>query len=118
MATTVGPTTPLELVETAYARYPRALADARRLGDLAGGDGRPVRAQERQGRFDDGGPALLRRHGEPPLDVRFKLLTIRGRHRTPVFAHRGSHPRPGARIRTGGVLRESRVRETSNCASD
>jgi aconitate hydratase len=27
---TVGPTTPLELVETAYARYPRALADARR----------------------------------------------------------------------------------------
>src|SRR5829696_157991 len=30
MATTVGPTTPLELVETAYARYPRALADARR----------------------------------------------------------------------------------------
>ena len=30
MATTVGPTTPLELVEAAYARYPRALADARR----------------------------------------------------------------------------------------
>src|SRR5215213_2049316 len=30
MATTVGPTTPLELVETAYARYPRALADGRR----------------------------------------------------------------------------------------
>src|SRR4029079_14071510 len=30
MATTGGPTTPLELVETAYARYPRALADARR----------------------------------------------------------------------------------------
>src|SRR4051794_11160032 len=30
MATTVGPTTPLELVETAYARYPRALGDARR----------------------------------------------------------------------------------------
>src|SRR6476660_9388187 len=30
MATTVGPTTPLELVETAYARYPRALADTRR----------------------------------------------------------------------------------------
>src|SRR3954466_10977734 len=30
MATTVGPTTPLELVESAYARYPRALADARR----------------------------------------------------------------------------------------
>src|SRR6476659_5774123 len=30
MATTVGPTTPLELVETAYARYPRALAYARR----------------------------------------------------------------------------------------
>jgi aconitate hydratase len=30
MATTVGPTTPLELVETAYSRYPRALADARR----------------------------------------------------------------------------------------
>ena len=30
MATTVGPTTSLELVETAYARYPRALADARR----------------------------------------------------------------------------------------
>src|SRR5947207_11870762 len=29
MATT-GPTTPLELVETAYARYPRALGDARR----------------------------------------------------------------------------------------
>src|SRR5437868_2102359 len=27
---TVGPTTPLDLVETAYARYPRALADARR----------------------------------------------------------------------------------------
>src|SRR3954449_12356028 len=33
MATTVGPTTPLELVETAYARYPRALGDDRwRLG--------------------------------------------------------------------------------------
>src|SRR4051795_5225827 len=30
MATTVGPNTPLELVETAYARYPRALGDARR----------------------------------------------------------------------------------------
>ena len=30
MASTVEPTTPLELVETAYARYPRALADARR----------------------------------------------------------------------------------------
>src|SRR4051812_8707191 len=30
MATTVGPTTPLELVEAAYARYPRALADGRR----------------------------------------------------------------------------------------
>jgi aconitate hydratase len=30
MATNVGPTTPLELVETAYARYPRAVADARR----------------------------------------------------------------------------------------
>jgi len=30
MATTGGPTTPLELVETAYARFPRALADARR----------------------------------------------------------------------------------------
>src|SRR5436309_8698423 len=30
MATTVGPTTPLELVETAYGRFPRALADARR----------------------------------------------------------------------------------------
>jgi aconitate hydratase len=30
MATTVGPTTPLELVETAYARYPRSLGDARR----------------------------------------------------------------------------------------
>src|SRR5438093_5654295 len=30
MATTVGPTTPLELVETAYSRYPRALGDARR----------------------------------------------------------------------------------------
>ena len=27
---TAGPTTPLELVETAYARYPRALGDARR----------------------------------------------------------------------------------------
>jgi aconitate hydratase len=27
---TVGPTTPLELVETAYTRYPRALGDARR----------------------------------------------------------------------------------------
>src|SRR6201990_3389775 len=26
----IGPTTPLELVKTAYARYPRALADARR----------------------------------------------------------------------------------------
>src|SRR3954464_13860481 len=30
MAPTVGPPTPLELVEGAYARYPRALADARR----------------------------------------------------------------------------------------
>jgi aconitate hydratase len=30
MATNVGPTTPLELVEAAYARYPRALGDARR----------------------------------------------------------------------------------------
>ena len=30
MAESVGPTTPIELVETAYARYPRALADARR----------------------------------------------------------------------------------------
>ena len=30
MAETVGPTTPIELVETAYPRYPRALADARR----------------------------------------------------------------------------------------
>ncbi len=30
MAETIGPTTPIELVETAYARYPRALADARR----------------------------------------------------------------------------------------
>src|SRR5947208_5061855 len=27
---TVGPTTPLDLVETAYSRYPRALGDARR----------------------------------------------------------------------------------------
>jgi aconitate hydratase len=33
MAESVGPTTPTELVEAAYARYPRALADARdRLG--------------------------------------------------------------------------------------
>jgi len=30
MAESVGPTTPIELVETAYARYPRALGDARR----------------------------------------------------------------------------------------
>ncbi len=30
MASTVEPTTPLELVETAYARFPRALGDARR----------------------------------------------------------------------------------------
>jgi aconitate hydratase len=30
MPETVGPTTPIELVEAAYARYPRALADARR----------------------------------------------------------------------------------------
>jgi aconitate hydratase len=30
MAETIGPTTPIELVQTAYARYPRALADARR----------------------------------------------------------------------------------------
>ncbi|MDQ1432794.1 MAG: aconitate hydratase [Actinomycetota bacterium] len=30
MATTVEPTTPLELVETAYSRFPRALGDARR----------------------------------------------------------------------------------------
>src|SRR3954468_1347030 len=41
MATTVGPTTPLELVETAYARYPRALADARRRL------GRPVTLAEK-----------------------------------------------------------------------
>jgi aconitate hydratase len=30
MADTAGPTTPIELVEAVYARYPRALADARR----------------------------------------------------------------------------------------
>ena len=30
MAETVGPTTPIELVEEVYARYPRALADGRR----------------------------------------------------------------------------------------
>jgi aconitate hydratase len=30
MAESVGPTTPIELVETVYSRYPRALADARR----------------------------------------------------------------------------------------
>src|SRR6478752_4946249 len=30
MADTVGPTTPIELVEAVYARYPRALADGRR----------------------------------------------------------------------------------------
>src|SRR6478672_5984424 len=29
MAETVGPTTPIELVEAVYARYPRALADYR-----------------------------------------------------------------------------------------
>src|SRR3954449_9799250 len=33
MATTVGPTTPIELIEAVYARYPKATADARdRLG--------------------------------------------------------------------------------------
>jgi aconitate hydratase A / 2-methylisocitrate dehydratase len=33
MASTVEPTTPLELVETAYSRFPRALGDARRRLD-------------------------------------------------------------------------------------
>src|SRR3954464_12520081 len=60
MAPTVGPPTPLELVEGAYARYPRALADARRRL------GRPLTFAEKIlfAHADDPGTVGLERGGD------------------------------------------------------